>query len=45
MAAQLVRRRAQQRKRGDKLPELMRAVKEQFDSKRTLNPGRMVGGV
>lgn len=35
----------QQRKRGDKLPELMRAVKEQFDPKRTLNPGRMVGGV
>jgi glycolate oxidase FAD binding subunit len=34
-----------QRKRGDKVPELMRAVKKQFDAKRTLNPGRLVGGV
>jgi glycolate oxidase FAD binding subunit len=29
---------------GDALP-LMRAVKEQFDPKRTLNPGRFVGGI
>lgn len=29
---------------GDALP-LMRAVKEQFDSKGTLNPGRFVGGI
>jgi FAD/FMN-containing dehydrogenase len=35
----------QQRKRGDKVPELMRAVKKQFDAKQTLNPGRLVGGV
>ena len=29
---------------GDALP-LMRAVKEQFDPKGTLNPGRFVGGI
>jgi glycolate oxidase FAD binding subunit len=29
---------------GDALP-LMRAVKRQFDSKNTLNPGRFVGGI
>jgi glycolate oxidase FAD binding subunit len=29
---------------GDALP-LMRAVKQQFDSKSTLNPGRFVGGI
>jgi len=29
---------------GDTLP-LMRAVKDQFDPKRTLNPGRFVGGI
>jgi glycolate oxidase FAD binding subunit len=29
---------------GDALP-LMRAVKDQFDPKRTLNPGRFVGGI
>jgi glycolate oxidase FAD binding subunit len=29
---------------GDALP-LMRAVKRQFDSKSTLNPGRFVGGI
>jgi glycolate oxidase FAD binding subunit len=29
---------------GDALP-LMRAVKAQFDSKETLNPGRFVGGI
>ncbi|HXE08843.1 MAG TPA: FAD-binding oxidoreductase [Acidobacteriaceae bacterium] len=34
-----------QRKRDDKVPELMRAVKQQFDAKRMLNPGRLVGGV
>jgi glycolate oxidase FAD binding subunit len=28
----------------DKVLRLMRGVKEQFDSKRTLNPGRLVGG-
>ena len=28
----------------DKARQLMRAVKEQFDAKRTLNPGRLVGG-
>ena len=29
---------------GDSLP-LMRAVKQQFDARRTLNPGRFVGGI
>jgi len=29
---------------GDALP-LMRAVKQQFDPKATLNPGRFVGGI
>jgi FAD/FMN-containing dehydrogenase len=29
---------------GDSLP-LMRAVKQQFDAQRTLNPGRFVGGI
>jgi glycolate oxidase FAD binding subunit len=29
---------------GDALP-LMRAVKQQFDPKSTLNPGRFVGGI
>ena len=29
---------------GDALP-LMRAVKQQFDPKNTLNPGRFVGGI
>src|SRR6185312_192082 len=28
----------------DKARQLRRAVKEQFDAKRTLNPGRLVGG-